>query len=135
MQLSFNPGDYQRYQIKAPLSTHFRPASCAEVDCPQYRLGWKTRLEVLNPKDRHYVLKESGRRYKLQQVAEGETYAVFEPGQQCFQVSRHRVRVHRPEAFAVMDGRKLLRSHTRPELWMEDLHEYSDAYQELKRRG
>lgn len=135
MNLPFNPNDYQRYSIKAPLSTHFRQASCAEVDCPQYLKGWRTRLEMLNEKDRHYVLKESGRRYKLQHVAEGETYAVFEPGQNCFQVSRHRVRVDRPETYSVLDGRRLLRNHTRPELWVEDLHEYSDAYQALKEKG
>ncbi|MEU1554310.1 hypothetical protein ABZ517_16525 [Streptomyces scabiei] len=135
MQLPFNPADYQRYSIKAPLGTHFRPATCQEVDCPQYRNGWRTRLEVLNPRDRHYVLKESGRRYRLQEVAEGETYAVFEPGQQCFQVSRHRARVHRPEAYSVADGRRLLRSHTKPEFWIEDLHEYSDKYQQLKKKG
>ncbi len=135
MGLPFNPADYQRYTIRAPLSTHFRRAACEEVDCPQYRNGWRTRLEVLTPRDRHYVLNESGRRYKLQQVTEGETYAVFEPGQQCFQVSKHRIRIDRPELYVVRDGQTVLRRHARADHWVEDLHEYSDKYQELKRRA
>ena len=134
MQLPFNPRDYQQYTIKAPLSSHFRQAACEEVDCPQYLKGWRTRLDFLSPRDLHTAL-NSGRRYVKQEVAPGETYAVYEPGQQCFQVSRHRVRLDREETFMVRDRGQVIRTHKQPGLWLEDLHEYSDAYQQLKERA
>ena len=33
---------YKTYRAVAPVKTHFRPATCAEVDCQNYVNGWKT---------------------------------------------------------------------------------------------
>jgi hypothetical protein len=94
---------YQTYSIKAPLSTHFRPATCEEVDCPDYRFGWKVHLEGIPENLRHTAL-SSGRKYRIEQEAEGLTWLVYEAGQKCFQNSRHRTRVERPEMYLVRGG-------------------------------
>ena len=34
-------GSMKTYQMAQPLKTHWRPASCEEVDCPNYLSGWR----------------------------------------------------------------------------------------------
>ena len=41
------------YQIYSPISTHYRPATCAEVQCAAYEHGWRTRVEGLDPQLLH----------------------------------------------------------------------------------
>jgi hypothetical protein len=131
---------YKTYSIVAPLSTHHRPATCAEVDCPPYLNGWRVRVETLTPEDLHLV-KNAGRKWVERRVAEGETWLVFEAGQPCFKASEHRTRLDRPELFIVRDGdhrgnprRTPVRQHVRPGDWVEDFAEHqqglADAHQE-----
>jgi hypothetical protein len=122
------------YSIKAPLTTHFRPATCEEIDCPDYQYGWRIRKESLTPELLH-TAQNSGRRYREMHVAQGETYLVYEAGQHCFHSNRHRTRVERPELFVVRDGRESRRVHQRPEDWMEDLHEHTDHIADLLKEG
>ena len=120
------PGAYKTYAIVSPLATHFRPATCAEVDCPHFLHGWRTRIETLTAE----LLREarnSGRHYTVQQIAEGESYLVFQAGQPCFKASQHRTRMDRPPLYIVRDGDHRgnprgtkARLHQRPENWVED---------------
>lgn len=91
-----NPKLYKTYVVRSPLGTHFRVASCEEYNCPAHSGGWTIRLEGLNPK-LAYVARNSGRRYKEMEVAPGESYLVYEPGQQCFET--HRLPLDRPQWF------------------------------------
>lgn len=131
---------YKTYSIAAPASTHFRPATCAEVDCPHYLGGWRVRVEGLPPEMVH-TAKTSGRRFLEQRVAEGETWLLFEAGQACFKASEHRTRIGKPELFLVRDGDHRgnprgtkARLHQRPADWVEDFAEHqraiADAHQE-----
>jgi hypothetical protein len=97
------PEAYKTYSMVSPLSSHFRPATCAEVDCPHYLNGWRVRLENLTP-DLQHAARKSGRKYVEQPVAAGETYLVFEAGQPCFKASEHRARIDRPPLYVVRDG-------------------------------
>lgn len=130
---------YQSFSIKAPVSTHWRSASCAEVSCPKHLNGWRVRVEGLPPELLH-AARKSGRRYVEQPVAEGETWLVFEAGQPCFQAATHRVRVQRPELFLVRGGDwrqsyGAARRHTRPELWVEEFQENQQRLVDAKRQG
>jgi hypothetical protein len=133
-------GDYQTYSITAPLSTHFRRATCAEVDCAAYLSGWRVRVEGLPPQLLH-VAKTSGRRYVEQSVAEGETWLVFEAGQLCFKESEHRVRIDRPELYVVRDGdwrgnpTGRVRQHTNAADWVEDFGEHQQRIADQIDRG
>jgi hypothetical protein len=117
---------YKTYEMRSPLSSHFRPATCAEVACPHYLNGWRVRVEALTP-DLLHAARNSGRKYTEQQVAEGETWLVFEPGQACFKASQHRARLDRPPLYLVRDGDHRgnprgtkARLFQRPDQWVDD---------------
>jgi len=123
---------YTSYQIVAPISTHFRPATCEEVGCSHYRDGWQIRVEGLSPQMLHTAT-QSGRRFRRVPVAEGETWLLFEAGQPCFKASTHKTRLDRQEFYYRRPGdwrgnptgeRPYL--HQRPENWVEDFAEHQD---------
>lgn len=135
------PEAMKTYQISAPLGSHWRPATCAEVDCPNYVNGWRVRVEGLTPQDLH-VARTCGRRYVEQHVAADETWLVYEAGQPCFRASQHRARVGRPELYVVRDGDHRgnprgtePRRHTRPEFWVEDFAEHQQSLADKMKEG
>ncbi|WP_346163568.1 hypothetical protein [Streptomyces bangladeshensis] len=132
---------YKTYAMVSPLSSHFRPATCAEVDCPHYLNGWRVRVEGLAPQDIH-AAKTSGRRWIEQRVADGETWLVFEAGQPCFKASQHRTRVDRPPLYIVRDGDHRgnprgtkARLHQRAADWQEDFAEHQQKLADEIRKG
>lgn len=144
------PEAYKTFAIVAPVSTHWRPAACAEVDCPDYRNGWRVRVEGLPPEmlhdartARHQV---NGRwvpyRYVEQRVADGETWLMFESGQPCFRAATHRTRIDRPELYVVRDGDHRgnprgtkARQHQRPQFWTEQFAEHQQALADAHQKG
>lgn len=140
VQPAMPAGAYKTYQIAAPLSTHHRPATCAEVDCPDYLHGWRVRVETLTPELLHEA-KTCGRRFREVPVAPGETWLSYEAGQPCFRAGEHRKRLDRPELFIVRGGDfrgnplGQSREHARPELWVEDFAEHQGRLADVQRRG
>lgn len=133
--------NYKTYAVVSPLGSHFRPATCAEADCPHYLNGWRTRIENLTP-DLLHAAKTSGRRYTVQQITEGETYLVFSAGQPCFAASAHRVRIDRPPLYVVRDGdwrgnprRTKARVHHNPANWLEDFATHQQAIADEIEKG
>ena len=132
---------YKTYEMRSPLSTHFRPATCAEVQCPHYLNGWRVHLEALTP-DLQEAARKSGRRYREEHVAEGQTYLVFEAGQPCFRVSEHRKRLERPPLYIVRDGDHRgnprgtkARLHQNPANWVEDFATHQQAIADEIKKG
>lgn len=132
---------YKTYAIKAPLSTHFRKATCEEVQCPDFLYGWRVHKEALSPALLHTAT-HSGRKFSEVQVTPGETYLVYEAGQTCFHAPKHRTRVERPELYIVRDGDwrgnprgTPNRVHQRAEDWAEDLHEHTDQINDALKEG
>lgn len=123
--------DYKTYQIVSPLSTHWRPATCAEIDCPDYLKGWRVRVEGLPPEMAH-TARTCGRKYSELEVTENEHWLVFEAGQSCFRAHQHRALLDKQEIFIVRDGdfrgnpTGNVRKHTRPDHWVEDFSEHQD---------
>ena len=133
---------YKTYQIVAPLSTHFRPATCAEIDCPAYTHGFRTTVDErtdLGAGQAHYIRRDAGRRFTEEQAEDGRTVFTFEPGQKCFEP--HRLRLDRPERFLVRDGdwrgnpTGQRYEHTNAGLWQEDFAEHQDRIHTLIERG
>lgn len=94
------------FQVLAPISTHFRAATCAEAGCGKHEHGWVSPIDEsteLGKQQAWYIRNRSGRRYTedRNQMA-GLTAFVFEAGQECF--AQHQVRLERPEFFIVRDG-------------------------------
>jgi hypothetical protein len=90
------------HQISAPAATHWRRATCAEVECSQYLNGWATPLAGLDEGD-IWQAKNSGRKWVEVDTDAGPAL-VFEPGQPCFAAVTHRKRLDRPELFIARDG-------------------------------
>lgn len=121
----------RRYRINAPLDTHFRQATCAEVDCPQYLMGWKLRYDTLSEQNKHLVT-HCGRSFR---ITDGGSWIEFEAGQQCFAYSKHLTRIDKPENFLVREGRGAALVHASADDWIDDLHTHTDQVSEQKQRG
>jgi len=92
------------FAIVAPTTTHFRPATCQEVDCPAFQYGW-TLATAGQPAVLVHAAKNSGRAFiAVRDETTGAEQLIFESGQPCFKASTHRVRVDRPEIFLSRNG-------------------------------
>jgi hypothetical protein len=131
---------YQTFQVASPIETHWRPATCQEYGCEQYASGWRVRVEGLAPADLH-AIRTSGRQFRQVDVAEGETWLVFEPGQACFKAPTHRVPLGRPELFIVRGGDHrgnptgYSYQHSGAEPWLDQFATHQDKLAEVIERG
>jgi hypothetical protein len=89
--------------ILQPLRTHFREATCEEVNCPQFLEGWFLQIDAL-PQEDIDLAKNAGRRWRQVHVAANENYLYFEPGQKCFKASTHRVNLDHDPIFVKKEG-------------------------------
>lgn len=135
------PEAYKTYAIVSPISTHMRRATCEEVGCEHYLNGWRVRVENLTPQMLHDA-RNSGRKYTEQQIAEGETWLVYPPGQACFKAAEHRAPIGRPPLYLVRDGDHRgnprgtkARLHQRPGDWVEDFAEHQQALADEIKKG
>lgn len=120
------------YEISAPLATHWREATCAEVDCPPHLRGWRTVCDessVLGQAQAHYIRNDRSRRSHEARNEGGMTIFTFEPGQTCFRAGEHRIQLGRPEFFRVWSGDWRGRTgeayqHSRPADWVDDFAEH-----------
>lgn len=134
---------YKTYQVLAPKATHFRPATCTEVECPNQALGWRTVIDEntdLGQKQGYYIRKESGRRFVEERMPDGLTSFTFEAGQTCF--TDHQVSLERPELFLVRGGDHRgdptgarPYQHTGPDQWLDDFATHQDGIAEELARG
>ncbi len=133
----------QTFQIVAPESTHWRKASCEEVECQAYKNGWRMRVDLQTPLGQaqaRYIKHDSGRKYKIIGQQDGIVELEFAPNQPCF--SEHRVRTDRPEVYRVKGGdfrgnplKTLTRVHKKPEFWVEEFAENQDRLKTQIERG
>lgn len=132
--------DYKTYQIVSPLSTHWEPATCQQVDCPEYLHGWRVKIEGLPPEMVH-AARTSGRKFSELEISANEHWLVFEAGQSCFRAALHRRLLDKQEVFIVRDGdfrgnpTGNVRRHTRPEDWTEDFAEHQDKLAQQTQQG
>lgn len=124
---------YKTYSIRSPISTHYRPASCAEVNCPAHERGWMTTVDTTTELGRNqadYIRTTAGRHY-TETRTEGDLIAFhFPAGQRCFAADSHRVSLQRPEFYLVRGGdwrgnpQGDTRKHARAADWVEDFGEH-----------
>ncbi len=125
----------RQYSIVAPLSTHWRAATCAEAECPAYEHGWRTTVDVsteLGRRQARYIRKESGRSFTESSDMPGMVTFEFEAGQKCFAADQHRVRGERDNIFAVRSDDSVRGSatiHSGPDPWLDDFSTHQEALQ------
>jgi hypothetical protein len=132
------------FHIVAPLATHFRAATCAEVGCPAYLHGWQTSVDEATERGQaqaHYIRHDTSRRHAERRAATGLTVFGFEAGQRCFAAGDHRIRVERPERFLIRGGdwrgnpRGEAREHASAADWQEDFAGHQDRIRTAHERG
>lgn len=131
------------YESRAPQSTHFRPGTCAEVDCPAHLNGWRTTLDERTEQGMslaYYIRKESKRKYTEDRTETGLTVFTFPPGQKCFR--EHQTRLDRPEIYLVRGGDwrgnprgTETRRHTSAADWQEDFADHQQTLADRLEEG
>lgn len=131
-----NPSHFQTWRGSAPRSTHWRHASCAEVECKRYEHGWVTILSAGSDQERLLRRACDGldghRRHYVEKAGDaGLIEFHFEAGQACFKVSQHMVRLDRPELYVVYHGdwrRNLgaIRRYDRSDQFIDDMDGHLD---------
>lgn len=132
------PHAYKTYQIVAPASTHWREATCAEVECEAYAWGWDTVVDAstdLGARQAKYITGKSGRAYYESRDGSMVTYT-FTPGQTCF--ATHRLPLEREPIYLVRGGdvrRYTSRTQRNGDDWLEDFAEHQDMLHTEIERG
>lgn len=133
---------YKTYEIRAPLKTHWRKATCEEVRCPDYERGWKTTVDEstdLGKRQAHYIRHDRTRKHAENRLPSGLTEFTFSPGQTCF--DSHKTRLEIDEIFVERGGdwrgnpRREGRMHTNAEFWVESFAEHQDKLKTALERG
>lgn len=128
------------YSIKSPQATHWRKASCTEVECQGQEHGWVSLIDErteLGQRQAHYIRKLSGRRFR-EETENGLTSFTFEPGQTCF--TEHEVPLGKPELYVVRRGDAThdlgeRRLHQRAEDWVEDFATHQQTIADAIKEG
>lgn len=131
------PSQWQTFSVHRPLATHWRPATCEEVACPDFLRGWRLRVEGLDPRDVHLAT-HCGRSFQRVEGGPGETWLIFKAGQACFQAARHVKQLERPELYVLRGGdwRQLGEPQKlSPESWLDSFGENQEKLHDAKERG
>jgi hypothetical protein len=115
-----------RHSYLAPTATHWRRATCEEVDCPAWREGFVVDLdERADPGmgQARFLRAHRGRWQSTEEpLPEGLTRFRFPAGQPCLHAAAHKVRADRPGLFVVARGDARPTQLT-AEQWRDDLGE------------
>lgn len=136
---AIGPGHYKTYEIAVPRATHWRSATCAEVDCRPYQYGWVTR--VLPGSQDEAAVRASGRSFTAEQAEGGFLQFVFPPGQPCFRASVHQLPLERPPLYVVRDGdwrgnpTGQVRQHVNGDDWVDDFATHQQNIADVRERG
>lgn len=124
---------YKTYQILQPAQTHFRDATCQEVDCEAYAKGWVTTIDVateLGAKQANYIHLHSRRHFSYVQTGTIVSFT-FPAGQKCFR--QHKVSLERDQIYVVRDGDwrgnprgTAPRRHSNAADWLDDFANHQD---------
>lgn len=128
------------YMVAAPLSSHFAPATCAEVGCPNWLNGWRTVVPAVS--DHADLVRSLRGRYHFTETPRdgGLTEFVFPPGQPCFEASSHRRRLEREPRLLIRDGdwRGNPTGHrveVSSQSWVDDFGEHQDRLADAYKEG
>lgn len=132
------PEFFKTYDVRRPRSTHFRKATCAEVDCPNRERGWRTTCDVstvLGQQQANYIRMKSGRHFTTKAAGDMVSFT-FPPGQECF--SQHTRPLDREPFFRVIQGD--WREYGRGQrldvrAWLDNFGEHQERLAEQVRRS
>lgn len=135
-----SPSEMKTYALSTPLITHFRKATCKEVECKGWRNGWESFIDestVLGQTQAGYIRHQSGRRFTESKNEHGITAFKFPAGQTCFR--EHKEPLERPPLLLVRNGdwraSSVSRVHSRVDDWVDDFRTHTEGINKLLERG
>lgn len=139
------PEMYKTYSWRQPLSSHWRQATCEEVDCIDFLNGFVLTVETdtdLGRKRFDFLTHDKTRSCSIQRLSLGMFKFIYAPGNTCMKAYDHRIQVGRPPRLLVLGGdwRGNPRNvptivHSRMDDWIEDFATHQDMIAERFRRG
>ena len=139
--MKLGPEHYKTYQVAAPLATHYRKATCKEVQCDAWAKGFVSKIDVSTPlgqRQAKYIEGKSGRRFLSTQDGTVITYR-FPFGQECFRP--HHVPLEREPFFVVKGGdfrgnpRGIPAVRRSMSDWVDDFANHQNGVAEVRERG
>jgi hypothetical protein len=137
--------NYKTYTWQAPLRTHFRPATCEEIDCEAYIYGWVSTFDLstdLGLKQYEHCRRDKERSFSMQRVSMNMVKFIYKPGNRCFRSKDHRAPIGKPPRFLVVGGDwrgnprgTPTRVHRNGMEWAEDFAEHQQTLAERMSRG
>jgi hypothetical protein len=131
---------HQTYQIRAPLETHWRVATCTETGCDAHEYGWRTVVDErtdIGTGQAGYIRSASGRSYTEERTEAGLTTFTFGPGQTCFR--EHRIPLQRPATMRILTGPRpgiVERAAAyRPDDWVDHFATHLDRIDQIRQHG
>jgi hypothetical protein len=131
------PHLFRTFSVRQPLATHWRRATCEEVECEAFHRGWVT---TVPPESQEYVDLARACRGEVdgfrrgaapgspEVTAEGFLRFTFPAGQLCLRASAHKIHndempifQHRGGDWRASSGRVV--THSTPESWRDELGE------------
>ena len=113
-----------RYQVTWPKETHWRRATCAEVDCPRYLLGWTTTVDGNSPQY-DFVMADKERHYRAEVTGAGLITLHYPPGQRCFG-SDHWLKLERgpwlTKDLRGLEAGRVEHNAMEPERWLDEFN-------------
>ncbi|HUM06357.1 MAG TPA: hypothetical protein VLT90_12910 [Terriglobales bacterium] len=135
-------GAYKTYGLVRPLATHWRRATCEEVECSAFLHGWITRVPRGSEQAQYVLSKAHGRTFtETAGLDSTEHEFLFGPGQTCFGSADHKVPIEREPIYIVRDGdwrgnpTGWRREHKNGDDWVEDFGEHQDVLAARINRG
>lgn len=135
------PESYTTYQVLQPKTSHFRPATCAEVSCQRARNGWRSVMDVSTVdgrKQANWIRLKSGRTFTFAQAGHVVTFT-FAAGQRCFE--KHTVWLQREPLLRVAGGdwrgnpRRTPTVALKPQDWIDHFGEHQLALSDEQKKG
>lgn len=138
------PDQWRSFQIVMPRATHYRKASCDEVDCDPFLKGWTTTVDErteLGQSQAYYIRHDAGRGFREERLPDGRTAFHFPPGQRCFKSDEHLQPTGKPELYIARDGdwrgnpTGRVTRHDNPDHWVEEFAENQEIIATQIARG
>lgn len=138
---AIGPEHVKTYAIVRKDGIHVRPATCAEVECEQWKNGWITRVPTGSDLDAYLASRKHGRVFDSLDTGRGERSYMFRPGQSCFRESTHRLPIEREPLFVVRDGDWRGNPRGTPAVqrsaadWTDDFANHQQHIADIRQRG
>lgn len=138
------PGAMQTYEIDAPLTTHWRTATCAEVECAAYLQGWTSDVPPDSAGEARikqiYDAEIRSGKVTTSKTSEGFTRYHFPAGTACFRRIWHKLPLERDAIFTVRSGDwrgtdGVIRTFKNGEEWVDSFANHQDRIKQLIDRG